>query len=172
MKDSWLWIVCWRICLTLLEKNWNTTMLSTQKLLKVDRLSILNPITDKSFIHKLDDKWHPDGLLLLWICPTVLLVECDLHLPLLGAQQRLRHLRDRQPLGVRAVEKVTGARLLHDLSTRVAAHVTEAIVTEDDGAVLHSSVGYDEFSACEKENIIISTFSQKIWDVEVPPSAE
>lgn len=93
-----------------------------------------------------------------WVCPTVLPVERDLHLPLLRAQQRLRHLRDRQSLGVRPVEKVTGARLLHDLSTRVTAHVTKAIVTEDNSAVLHASVGYDEFSACERIKRMLRSF--------------
>lgn len=49
---------------------------------------------------------------------------------------------------MRPIQEVTGARFLHDLGPRVATHVTEAIVTEDDGAVLHPRVGYDKLSTC------------------------
>lgn len=37
------------------------------------------------------------------------------------------------------------------LVSLVAAHVTEAIVAEDDGAVLHTRIRYDELPACERE---------------------
>ncbi len=80
--------------------------------------------------------------------PTVFAVKVDLHFPLLRPQQGLRHLSDGQSLGVRSIQEVTRARLLHDLSTRVATHVAEAIVAEDDGAVLNSCIGYDELATC------------------------
>lgn len=51
---------------------------------------------------------------------------------------------------MRPVQEVTGARFLHDFGPRVAAHMTEAIVAEDDGAVLHPRVGYDKLSTCIK----------------------
>lgn len=49
---------------------------------------------------------------------------------------------------MRPVQEVTGARFLHDLGPCVAAHVTEAIITEDDGTVLNPRVGYDKLSTC------------------------
>lgn len=82
------------------------------------------------------------------LCPTIFAVEVDLHFPLLRPQQGLSHLSDGQPLGVRSVQKVARARLLHDLSPGVTAHVAEAIVAEDDGAVLHSRISYDELTTC------------------------
>ena len=78
--------------------------------------------------------------------PTIFLVEVDLHLPLLRPQQSLGHLGDGQPLGVRSVQEVACARLLHDLGTCVTTHAAEAIVAEDDGAVLHPCVGDDELA--------------------------
>ncbi len=42
------------------------------------------------------------------------------------------------------MQKVEGARLLHDLGAGVAAELAEAIVAEDNGFVLHLRVGYDE----------------------------
>lgn len=78
--------------------------------------------------------------------PTVFAVEVDLHSPLLRPEEGLRHLGDGQSLGVGSVQEVARARLLHDLGARVAAHVAEAIVAEDDGAVLHPRVGDDELA--------------------------
>lgn len=72
----------------------------------------------------------------------------DLHLALLGAQQRLGHLGHRVPGGELAVEEVTSARLLHDVRPGEARHLTEAIITVDDSAVLHTGIGYDEFLIC------------------------
>lgn len=93
------------------------------------------------------NRWQNDSL----SSPTVFAVEVDLHSPLLRAQQGLRHLGDGQPLGVGPVHEVARARLLHDLGARVAAHVAEAVVAEDDGAVLHPGVGDDELAACGRE---------------------
>lgn len=78
--------------------------------------------------------------------PTIFAVEVDLHSPLLRPEEGLRHLGDGQTLGVGPVQEVARARLLHDLGTRVAAHVAEAIVAEDDGAVLDPRVGDDELA--------------------------
>lgn len=80
--------------------------------------------------------------------PTIFAVKVDLHLPLFRPQQGLRHLSDGQSLGVRSIQEVARAWLLHDLSTRVTTHVAEAIVAEDDGAVLNSCIGYDELTTC------------------------
>lgn len=82
------------------------------------------------------------------VFPTVFSVKVDLHLPLLRPQEGLRHLGDSQSLGVRSIQEVARAWLLHDLSPGVATHVAEAIVTENDGAVLHSGVGYDKLATC------------------------
>lgn len=81
-------------------------------------------------------------------CPTVFPVEGNFHLPLHRAQQRLCHLYCGELLGVRPIQEVAGARLLHDLGTRVAAHHAEAVVAEDDGAVLHAGIGDDELAIC------------------------
>lgn len=80
------------------------------------------------------------------LSPTIFAVEVDLHSPLLRPEEGLRHLGDGQTLGVGSVQEVARARLLHDLGTRVAAHVAEAIVAEDDGAVLDPRVGDDELA--------------------------
>lgn len=87
--------------------------------------------------------WHT-----VFSFPTVFAVKVDLHFPLLRPQQGLRHLSDGQSLGVRSIQEVARARLLHDLSARVTTHVAEAIVAEDDGAVLDSCIGYDELATC------------------------
>lgn len=95
-----------------------------------------------------------------FVFPTILSVKVDLHLPLLRPQQGLSHLGDRQSLGVRSVQEVTCAWLLHDLSPWVATHVAEAIVAEDDGAVLHSCVGDDKLATCGwREKSLWSTVS-------------
>ena len=47
---------------------------------------------------------------------------------------------------MRAVQEAAGARLLHHLGTGVAAHATEAVIAEDDSAVLHPGVGNDKFA--------------------------
>lgn len=90
-------------------------------------------------------------LYILFWHPTVFVVQVDLHFPLLGAQQGLSHLGNGQPLGFRSVQEVTGARLLHDLCPRVTTHVAEAIVAEDDGAVLHSCIGNDKLTTCDEK---------------------
>lgn len=91
---------------------------------------------------------HPKAFYQTGSFPTIFAVKVDLHFPLLRPKQGLRHLGDGQPLGVGSIQEVTCARLLHDLSTRVTTHVAEAIIAEDDGAVLHSCIGYDEFTTC------------------------
>lgn len=72
----------------------------------------------------------------------------DLHLALLGAQQRLGHLGHGVPVGELAVQEVAGARLLHDVRPGEARHLAEAVITVDDSAVLHPGIGYDEFLIC------------------------
>lgn len=94
--------------------------------------------------------------------PTIFAVKVDLHSPLLRPEQGLRHLGDGQSLGVGSVQEVTRAWLLHDLSTRVTTQVAEAIVAEDDGAVLHPCIGYDELATCgwnEKSLLFTETAS-------------
>lgn len=91
-------------------------------------------------------------------CPTIFAVKVDLHSSLLRPKQGLGHLGDGQSLGVGSVQEVTRARLLHDLSTRVTTHVAEAIVAEDDGAVLDPCIGYDELTTCGwKEKSLLFT---------------
>lgn len=80
---------------------------------------------------------------------TIFAVVGDLHLALLRAQQRLGHLGHRVPAGELAVQEVAGARLLHDVRPGEACHLAEAVITVDDSAVLHPSIGYDEFLICE-----------------------
>lgn len=82
---------------------------------------------------------------------TVSGVEGHLHLPLLRPQQRLGHLGHGGPPGARAVQEAAGARLLHDLATRVPAHGAEGVVAEDDGAVLHARIGNDELPVLGEE---------------------
>lgn len=77
---------------------------------------------------------------------TVFSVEGDLHLPLFSSQQSFGHLSHGRSLGVGPVQEAAGARLLHHLGPAVATHPTEAVITEDDGAVLHLSVGDDELA--------------------------
>lgn len=79
--------------------------------------------------------------------PTVLAVEADLHLALLGAQQRLGDLGGGTALGAGPVEEVAGAGLLHHLRPRVPAQLAEAVVAVDHRAVLHPGVGDDELAA-------------------------
>jgi len=75
----------------------------------------------------------------------------DLHLALLGAQQGLGHLGRRVPGGGLAVQEVAGARPLHDVRPGEARHLAEAVITVDDGAVLHPGIGDDEFPVCRGE---------------------
>lgn len=49
---------------------------------------------------------------------------------------------------MRAIEEAAGARLLHHLGTGIAAHAAESVIAEDDGTVLHPSIGNDKFSIC------------------------
>lgn len=79
---------------------------------------------------------------------TVLAVVGDLHFALLRAQQCLGHLGHRMPVGELAVQEVTSARLLHDVRPGEARHLTEAVITVDNSAVLHAGIGYDEFLIC------------------------
>lgn len=69
----------------------------------------------------------------------------DLHLPLLRPQQRLGNLGNIMPLGLRPMEKVAGARLLHDIWPGETSHLTEAIIAVDDGTVLYSGICNDKF---------------------------
>ncbi len=93
--------------------------------------------------------------------PTIFAVKVDLHFPLLRPKQGLRHLSDCQSLGVRSIHEVTCARLLHDLSAWVTTHVAEAIVAEDDGAVLHSCIGYDKLTTCGWNETSLLYFPQR-----------
>lgn len=79
---------------------------------------------------------------------TVLAVVGDLHLALLGAQQRLGHLGHGVPAGALAVQEVAGARLLHDVRPGEARHLAEAVVAVDDGTVLHAGISDDELLIC------------------------
>lgn len=72
----------------------------------------------------------------------------DLHFPLLRAEQGLRYLCHGVPLGQLAVQEVARARLLHDVWPREARHFAEAVVAEDDGAVLHPGISYHELLIC------------------------
>lgn len=82
---------------------------------------------------------------------TIFAMICDFHLALLWAHQSLVHLADGMCVSVLAVEEFTGARLLHDVWSGVASHLTEAIVTVDDCTVLHPGIGYDKFPICKKK---------------------
>lgn len=79
---------------------------------------------------------------------TIFSVEANLHPPLLCSQQSFSHLGHRRPLGVRSIQKATGAGLLHHLGSGVTAHPTEGVITEDDCTVFHLRVGDDELSIC------------------------
>lgn len=81
---------------------------------------------------------------------TILTVVGDLHLALLGPEHSLRHLADGVFVSQVTMEKVTGARLLHDVWSREACHFTEAVVAVYDRTVLHPGVGYDEFPVCKE----------------------
>lgn len=50
---------------------------------------------------------------------------------------------------MRPIQEAAGTWLLHHLSTCVATHVAESIIAEDDGTVLDSGIGYDEFTICQ-----------------------
>ena len=52
-----------------------------------------------------------------------------------------------------AVQEVQGARLLHDLRSRVAAQLTESIVAEDNWFLLHLRIGDDEISICKNTQV-------------------
>lgn len=95
-----------------------------------------------SYTHKRTPQKHMDSV------PTIFSVQVDLHFPLLWAQQGLRHLGNGQSLRVGSIQKVTRARLLHDLSTGVTTHVAEAVIAEDDRAVFDSCICDDKFATC------------------------
>lgn len=65
--------------------------------------------------------------------------------------------------GELAMEEVTRAGLLHHIRPREACHLTEAIITVDNSAVLHPSIGYDEFFILSLE--FPNNYSQKciLW---------
>lgn len=86
-----------------------------------------------------------------WQDDTFFGVQAHLHSPLLGPQQSFGHLGHRRPLGVRSVQEAAGAWLLHHLGPQVAAHLTEGVIAEDDGAVLHLRVGDDELAIFGEE---------------------
>ncbi len=79
---------------------------------------------------------------------TILPVVCDLHLALLGPGHRLWYHTDGFLVRQVTMEEVTGARLLHDVRSREARHLTKAIVAVYDCTVLHPSIGYHKFSVC------------------------
>lgn len=81
---------------------------------------------------------------------TILPVVGDLHLALLRPQHGLGDLADGLFVGQVAVEEVAGARLLHDVRSGEARHLAEAIVTVDDGTVLHPGISDDKFTVCVK----------------------
>lgn len=82
---------------------------------------------------------------------TILPVVGDLHLALLGPQHGLGDLADGLFVGQVAVEEVAGAGLLHDVRSGEARHLAEAIVTVDDGTVLHPGISDDKFTVCIKK---------------------
>ena len=53
---------------------------------------------------------------------------------------------DSMERGQRAVQKVAGTRMLHDLCPRVASQLAEPIVAEDDWSNLHLGVRYEEIA--------------------------
>lgn len=86
----------------------------------------------------------PDQLL------TILAVVGDLHLALLGPKHSLCHLVDGLFVCEVTVEEVTCARLLHDVWSREARHLAEAIIAVDDCTVLHPGISYHKFPVCMK----------------------
>lgn len=81
---------------------------------------------------------------------TILAVVGDLNLAFLGPHQSLGHLADGLFVRQVTVEEVTGARLLHDVWSWEAGHLTEAIIAVDDCTVLHPGIGYHKFPVCMK----------------------
>ena len=77
---------------------------------------------------------------------TIFLVVEYLHLLLLRALQELAELHDAEGAAQRPLQEIADGGLLHDLGTRVARELAEAIVAEDDGHRLHLRVADDEFS--------------------------
>lgn len=84
---------------------------------------------------------------------TIFMIVGDLHFPLLWPQQRLGNLGNIMPLGLRPVEKVAGARLLHDIWPGETSHLTEPVIAVDDGTVLHSGICNDKFFICDKKRV-------------------
>lgn len=76
---------------------------------------------------------------------TIFTVVSDLHLPFLRAKQCLGHLGDGVAFGELAMQEVAGAGFLHDVWSRVARHLAEAVIAVDDGTVGHPGICYDEF---------------------------
>lgn len=80
---------------------------------------------------------------------TCLFVEHDLVLKLLALLQGAVDAEDDAFAGLRSVQELTGAALLHDLSPGEACELTEAIRAVDDGKTLrHLSIGQDEVAVC------------------------
>lgn len=84
---------------------------------------------------------------------TIFMIIGDLHFPLLWPQQRLGNLGNIMPLGLRPMEKVAGARLLHDIWPGEPSHLAEPVIAVDDGTVLHSSICNDKFFICNKKRV-------------------
>ena len=72
---------------------------------------------------------------------TVLLVEQDDHLSLLGARQGLQKVRLGSVGRQGAVQEVTSARTLHDLEALVLDGITESVIAVDDRFLGYLSVG-------------------------------
>lgn len=83
---------------------------------------------------------------------TILSVVGDLYLALLRPQHSLCHLVDGLLVGQVTVEEVTGARFLHDVWSREACHLAEAIVAVYDCTVLCPGIGYHKFPVCLERN--------------------
>jgi hypothetical protein len=93
------------------------------------------------------------------IARTVSFIVERLDLLFLAAVKSILDVPDAIGRRQRTVQEVTGAWMLHNLSTTVAGQIAEAVVAEDDRLVLNLSVGDDEVSICRiKRKTTTTTF--------------
>lgn len=84
---------------------------------------------------------------------TIFMIVGDLHFPLLWPQQRLGNLGNIMPLGLRPMEEVAGARLLHNIWPGEPSHLAEPVIAVDDGTILYSGICNDKFFICNKKRV-------------------
>lgn len=83
---------------------------------------------------------------------TCFFVEHDLVFKLLSLLQGLANTQDDAFAGLRPVQELAGAALLHDLGPRAARELAEAIRAVDDGKALqHLRISQDEVAVCRRE---------------------